>query len=164
MKADLGSHIEREYLAETRSRQWPGLYRIIVLHENNNLCWTDSQQLWVLEGLPLICIPAIEKYRYAMRTWRCTLDSVFQLSQRNYGAIYVQVPQPFPNYASLRTFFTNFVHRYWRPALISNWNFVLFCFAFLTIYRAGVHDAGFLLSGSCKEFSTVWNWRFRILC
>ena len=97
-------------LLKIRSRQ-PRLYRIIVLHENNNLCWTDSQQLWVLEGLPLICIPAIEKYRYAMRTWRCTLNSVFQLSQRNYGAIYVQVPQPFPNYASLRTFFTNFVHR-----------------------------------------------------
>ena len=111
MKADLGSHIESEYLAETHSRQWPGLYRIIVLHENNNLCWTDSQQLWVLEALPLICIPPIEKYRYAMRTWRCTLNSVFQLSQRNYGAIYVQVPQPFPNYASLRTIFTNFVHR-----------------------------------------------------
>ena len=111
MKADLGSHIEREYLAETHSRQWPGLYRIIVLHENNNLCWTDSQQLWVLEALPLICIPAVEKYRYAMRTWRCTLNSVFQLWQRTYGAIYVHVPQPFPNYASLRTIFTNFVHR-----------------------------------------------------
>ena len=36
MKADLGSHIDSEYLVETCSRQ-PGLYRIIVLHENNNL-------------------------------------------------------------------------------------------------------------------------------
>ena len=54
MKADPGSHIESEYLTETRSRQ-PGLYRIIVLHENNNLCWTDSEQLMVLDASPLIC-------------------------------------------------------------------------------------------------------------
>ena len=41
-------------LLEIRSRQ-PRLYRIIVLHENNNLCRTDSEQLWVLEASPLIC-------------------------------------------------------------------------------------------------------------
>ena len=78
MKADLGSHIESEYLTENRSRQWPGLYRIIVLHENNNLCWTDSEQIMVLDASPLICPLADENIdRYladGLSHYRTTID------------------------------------------------------------------------------------------
>ena len=54
-------------LLEIRSRQ-PRLYRIIVLHENSNLCRTDSEQLWVLEALPLICPLPNEAMRWTSQS------------------------------------------------------------------------------------------------